>query len=194
MLRHAWMAGVAGVCLAAGVLALGVATGVGARYVSVFSSALAVASSLTGWCTPCMLPGSSPTACRALYRPIHRAGVCANKKDDLVMQRALKRFKKTLKTLDAAEVGLRSALRTMLACGTDMTQLKEEIAHATTKALGGMWKSSGTDDCPRPRRGFWPRYLAATLSPVVERACARSRPFCWLLYSYIYAHAVASTA
>ena len=104
------------------------------------------------------------------------------------MQRALKRFKKTLKTLDAAEVGLRSALRTMLACGTGMTQLKEEIAHATTKALGGMWKSSGTDDCPRPRRGFWPRYLAATLSPVVERACARSRPFCWLLYSYIYTH------
>ena len=144
LLRHAWMAGLAGVCLAAGVLALGVATGVGARYVSVFSSALAVASSLTGWCTPCMLPGSSPTACRALYRPIHRAGVCANKKDDLVMQRALKRFEEMLKTLDAAEERLRSALHTMLACGTDLTQLQGEIARANTKALGGMWKSSGT--------------------------------------------------
>ena len=63
LLRHAWMAGVAGVGLAAGVLALGVAMGVGARYVSVFSSALAVASSLIGWCTP-RFPVRNP-ACRS---------------------------------------------------------------------------------------------------------------------------------
>ena len=104
------------------------------------------------------------------------------------MQRALKRFKKRLKKLDAAEDRLHSALHMMLACGTGMTKLKGKIARANTKALGGMWKSSGTDDCPRTRRRFRPRFLAATLSPVVERACARSRPFCWLLYSYIYTH------
>ena len=53
--------------------------------------------------------------------------MCSNKKDDLVMQRALKRFKDELKELDAAEHRLRGALETMLACGTNMTKLKEEI-------------------------------------------------------------------
>ena len=43
------------------------------------------------------------------------------------MQRALERFKDELKELDAAEHRLRGALETMLACGTDMTKLKEEI-------------------------------------------------------------------
>ena len=95
------------------------------------------------------LPGSKPSLqISKIITPSHTqrftAGVCANKKDDLVMQRALKRFEEMLKTLDAAEERLRSALHTMLACGTDMTQLQGEIARANTKALGGMWKSSGT--------------------------------------------------
>ena len=53
LLRHAWMAGVASVGLAAGTLALtSVDAGMRGRHMGVFSSALAVASSLIGWCTP----------------------------------------------------------------------------------------------------------------------------------------------
>ena len=59
--------------------------------------------------------------------------MCSNKKDDLVMQRALERFKDELKELDAAEHRLRGALETMLACGTDMTKLKEEIGGQMSK-------------------------------------------------------------
>ena len=135
LLRHAWTAGVAGSGLAAGVLALAVATGEGAQFVSVFSSALATVCSLLGWCTPCTgsnradLAGPQPAHRVANFTPlpIPTAGVCINKKEDLVMQRALKRFKDELKELDAAEHRLRGALETMLACGTNMTELKKEI-------------------------------------------------------------------
>ena len=59
--------------------------------------------------------------------------MCSNKKEDLVMQRALERFKDELKELDAAEHRLRGALETMLACGTNMTELKKEIDTQTSK-------------------------------------------------------------
>ena len=65
--------------------------------------------------------------------PIPTAGVCSNKKNDLVMQCALKRFKDELKELDGAEHRLRGALETMLACGTNMTKLTKEIAIQISK-------------------------------------------------------------
>ena len=69
LFRHAWTAGVAGSGLAAGVLALAVATGEGAQFVSVFSSALAAVCSLLGWCTPCT---GSNRADLAGPQPAHR--------------------------------------------------------------------------------------------------------------------------
>ena len=68
LFRHAWTAGVAGSGLAAGVLALAVATGEGAQFVSVFSSALATVCSLLGWCT--LHPGSNRLF--ALHPPLAR--------------------------------------------------------------------------------------------------------------------------
>ena len=59
LFRHAWTAGAAGSGLAAGVLALAVATGEGAQFVSVFSSALATVCSLLGWCTRLAHPSSN---------------------------------------------------------------------------------------------------------------------------------------
>lgn len=55
---------------------------------------------------------------------------CLSKKDDLVMKRALKKFKSHMTRLGAAEAKLRTALDAMLLVDTDMDRVKEEIKEA----------------------------------------------------------------
>ncbi|KAL1504947.1 hypothetical protein AB1Y20_008714 [Prymnesium parvum] len=110
LLRQAWMAGALALPFSGALLAISLSTGAAAKAVCVLGSATLLAASLVGW------------------------WVCVNKKDDLVLQRALVRFRESLVELDAAEERLRSALETMLACDTDMQKLSDDIAQATREA------------------------------------------------------------
>ena len=78
--------------------------------VALLSAAVGVAAALAGW------------------------WVCNNKKDDLVMMRALARFEEQMNELDQAEGRLRTALETMLAADTDINRLQGDITAATKEA------------------------------------------------------------
>lgn len=92
LLRQAWKAGALLLPLSAVLLAVALSTSAAAEFACVLGSIALVAAALIGW------------------------WVCVNKKDDLVMKRAVERFNSSLTELDAAEMRLRSSLQTMLAC------------------------------------------------------------------------------
>ena len=103
--------------------------------------------------------------------------MCSNKKDDLVMQRALKRFKYELKELDAAEYRLRGALETMLACGTNMTKLTKEIAIQISKTEDQLNKMR--DHSERAGRGTRRGVLNTVLVQLADVNINQKHPLRW---------------
>ena len=111
LLREAWKGGMLVALLSVVLMTVAFATGAGwAQWVALVSAAVGVAAALAGW------------------------WVCNNKKDDLVMMRALARFEEQMNELDQAEGRLRTALETMLAAGADMNRLQSDITAANDEA------------------------------------------------------------
>ena len=135
LLRNAWKAAALTTAVGAVLLIVAVSTGGGAEVVSFIAAVVAVAASLIGWwvCI-CFQPRRDLCHVGSMLRPVLSSQVCNNKKDDLVMQRAVARLEEQLHALDAAEQRLRSALDTMIACDTDMSALTADIAAATGEA------------------------------------------------------------
>jgi len=110
LLRRAWLPAAACVAFSFVLGCVALSTAAGAEAVGLLGALTFMCTSLVGW------------------------WVCNNKKDDLVMMRAIERFGGLLGELNEAESRLRSSLNTMLLCDTDMEKLTDELETAFAQA------------------------------------------------------------